>query len=175
MAIFQHKFKLLEREFEQWFAGALKKPPSDTQRLVEDIIKKYARNPPRNITEKSIFQMNQAKFNTYMEMWNRRVRLQEEGRLPSGREIRTRATAPPPETDSAARAGAGDHYRQVFDSYVAAKQKAGEGTSKLSYDAFRQKLEKQAEQLRSARGFKDVNFGVSVKDGKVSLVARPKK
>lgn len=179
MAIFQAKFKLLEREFEQWFAGALKKPPSDTQRLVEDIIKKYARNPPRNITEKSIFQMHQAKFNTYMEMWNRRVRLQEEGRLPSGREIRTRVTAPPPETDSGAGTGAGaganDRYRQVFDSYVAAKQKAGEGTSKLSYDAFRQKLEKQAEQLRSARGFKDVNFGVSVKDGKVSLVARPKK
>lgn len=175
MAIFQHKFKLLEREFEQWFSGALKKPPWDSQKAVEDIIKKYARNPPRNITEKSIFQMQQAKFNTYMEMWNRRVRMKEEGRLPSGREIRTRPTAPAPEPSVSAGAGGGDHYRKVFDSYVAAKQKAGEGTSKLSYDAFRQKLEKQAEQLRSARGFKDVNFGVSVKDGKVSLVARPKK
>jgi hypothetical protein len=58
---------------------------------------------------------------------------------------------------------------------VAAKQKAGEATSKLSYETFRKTLEKQADQLRSSRGFKDVNFGVAVKDGKVSVVARPKK
>jgi hypothetical protein len=119
--------------------------------------------------------MHQAKFNTYMEMWNRRMRLKEEGRLPSGREERSKRvaqpTAPPPDGGG----GGDDHYRKVFDSYVAAKQDAGEATAKLNYEGFRSALKKQADQLRSSRGIDKVNFGVTVKNGKVSVVARKKK
>ncbi|HXV64922.1 MAG TPA: MXAN_5187 C-terminal domain-containing protein [Vicinamibacteria bacterium] len=168
MAMFNRLFKLLEREFEQWFSGALRKPPWATQKRIANIVRKYSVNPPTNLTEQSIFAMNQAKFNTYMEMWNRRVRMKEEGRLPTGREIHTRPRdVPPPETD--------EPLREVFDSYVSAKRKAGEATSKLDYESFRKTLEKQAEHLRESRGFKEVDFGVAVKNGKVSVVARPKK
>jgi hypothetical protein len=114
--------------------------------------------------------MLQARFNTYMEMWNRRTRLKEEGRLPGQRESKRSPPkpAPPPAAPS-------DPFREVFDSFVAAKQKAGEATTKLNYESFRKTLEKQADQIRAAKGFKDVDFGVTVKDGKVSVVARPKK
>jgi hypothetical protein len=112
--------------------------------------------------------MLQARFNTYMEMWNRRTRLKEEGRLPGVRESPKRS-APKPAAPPA------DPFRQVFESFVAAKQKAGEATAKLSYESFRKTLEKQADQIRAAKGFKDVDFGVTVKDGKVSVVARPRK
>lgn len=173
MARLQKYFKLLEREYEQWFSGALPKPPWETQRIVEDIVKQYSRNPPRNITEQSIFSMHQAKVNTYMEMWNRRVRLKEEGKLPTGREERSKRVALPPRP--AEGGGGDDGYRKVFESYVAAKQKTGEATAKLNYESFKKALEKQANQLRAKRGFDDVNFGVSVKNGKVSVVARPKK
>ncbi len=173
MARLQKHFKMLEREYEQWFSGALPQPPWDTRRIVEDLVKKYARTPPQNITEQSIFSMHQAKVNTYMEMWNRRVRLKEEGRLPTGREERSKRVPPAPRPSKAA--GGGDGYREVFESYVAAKQKSGEATAKLNYESFKKALEKQASQLRAKRGFDDVNFGVSVKDGKVSVVARPKK
>jgi hypothetical protein len=173
MAKLQRYFKLLEREYEQWFAGALQKPPSDTKKVVEDIVRKYNVTPPRNLAEQSLFSMLQARYTTYNEMWNRKTRLKEEGRLPGGPEQRPRASAPQPRP--AATSSASDPYREVFDSFVAAKKQAGEATSKLNYEAFRKTLEKQADQLRSARGFKDVNFGVSVKDGKVSVVARPKK
>lgn len=108
-----------------------------------------------------------------MEMWNRRVRLKEEGRLPTGREERSKRVPPAARPSKAARGG--DGYREVFESYVAAKQKSGEATAKLNYESFKKALEKQASQLRAKRGFDDVNFGVSVKNGKVSVVARPKK
>lgn len=166
-------FKLLEREYEQWFSGALPTPPWHTQRICENIVKEYSRNPPRNLSEQSIFAMHQAKFNTYMEMWNRRMRLKEEGKLPTGREERSkRVPKPTPHPDAS---GGDDHYRKVFDSYVAAKKNAGEATGKLNYESFKSALEKQAAQLRSTRGIQDVNFGVSVKNGKVSVVARRKK
>jgi hypothetical protein len=103
-------------------------------------------------------------------MWNRRVRLKEEGRLPGGREERPRATAARPSSADRPAADGGDEFRQVFDKYVAAKQKAGQSTSNLNYESFRKVLSKQAKQLRSG-GYKDVNFGVSMKGGKVSVVA----
>ncbi len=174
MALLTTKFKQLEREYEQWFSGALPTPPWETQRICEEIVKRYNRNPPRNLSEQSIFSMHQAKFNTYMEMWNRRMRLKEEGKLPTGREERSKRVA------AVARAqkesdGGDDPFRKVYENYVAAKRQAGEATGTLNYEGFRSALEKQADQLRASRGITDVNFGVSVKNGKVSVVARRKK
>lgn len=171
----QKYFKLLEREYEQWFAGALQKPPWETKKVVEDIVRKYNISPPRNLAEQSLFSMLQARYSTYSEMWNRRTRLKEEGRLPGGPEERPRARSAPARAAADRESPSADPYREVFDSFVAAKKQAGEATSKLSYETFRKTLEKQADQLRSSKGFKDVNFGVAVKDGKVSVVARPKK
>jgi len=170
MAKLQRTFRLLEREYEQWFSGALPKPPTETQRVCEEIVRRYNISPPRNLSEQSLFSMLQARFNTYVEMWNRRTRLKEEGRIPGGRESPKRSAAKPPPP-----AAPSDPFRQVFDSFVAAKQKAGEATTKLSYESFRKTLEKQADQIRAAKGFRDVDFGVTVKNGKVSVVARPKK
>ena len=166
-------FKLLEREYEQWFSGALVTPPWTTQKKCEHIVREYSRNPPQNMSEQSIFAMHQAKFATYMEMWNRRMRLKEEGRLPTGRKERSKRVPAPTASPGG---GAGDDpYRKVFDSYVTAKQSAGEATAQLNYDSFKNALQKQADQLRTNRGIQNVNFGVSVKNGKVSVVARKKK
>ncbi len=167
--------KQLETEYEQWFSGALRQPPWETKKKIEAIIRRYNSSPPQNLAEQSVFQMLQSKFTTYNEMWNRRERLQEEGRLPGGRPGRPKRAAAksPPTTERAAPSG-GDPLRKVFDKYVAAKEKAGQKTANLNYDNFRRVLDKQAQQLRSG-GYKDVDFGVSMKGGKVSVVARPKK
>ncbi len=173
IAKLQHHFKLLEREYEQWFSGALPTPPIQTRKICENIVREYNRNPPRNISEQTIFSMHQAKFSTYMEMWNRRTRLKEEGRLPTGRAERSKRVQPKPTPGEAANHD--EPYRQVFDTYVAAKQRAGEATGKINYESFKNALSKQADQLRANRGLANVNFGVTVKGGKVSVVARRKK
>lgn len=174
IAKFQKFMKLLEREYEQWFSGALVKPPWETRRICEDIIKFYNRNMPRSLSEQSIFQMHQAKFNTYNEMWNRRMRLKEEGKLVTGKEERTKRVQPLAASAQKPDAKA-DPFRKVFDKYVAAREKTGQDTGKLDYDKFRKTLQKQALQIRDRGGYKNINFGISVKDGKVSVVARPKK
>ena len=173
MAKFTRHMKLLEREYEQWFSGALARPPMDTKRVCESIIKHYSRNMPRSLSEQSIFQMHQAKFNTYTEMWNRRMRLKEEGKLVTGKEERSKrvaAVAPPPNKE-----GKADPFRKVFDKYVEAREKTGLSAANLDYDKFKKTLQKQALQIRDKGGYKNINFGISVKDGKVSVVARPKK
>jgi hypothetical protein len=172
MRLLQERMKQLETEYEQWFAGALRVPPWATRKIVENVIRRYNRNPPQALAEQSVFQMHQSKFNAYSEMWERRIRLKEEGRLPSGREEHPRKVAPSAPPQAAKEKG--DNFRGVFDTYIAAKEKAGQGTKQLNYDNFRRHLEKQAEKVRSQHGY-DVDFGVSTKDGKISLVARRKK
>ena len=175
MARLQVTFKELEREYEQWFSGALPTPPWNTQRICEDIVNRYNRNPPKKVAEQTLFSMHQSKFRTYMEMWNRRMRLKEEGKLPTGREEHSKRVVASSKRSPSADVGGDDDYKKVFESYVTAKQKAGEATAKLSYDSFKRALKKQADQLGVSRGIENVNFGVSVKDGKVSVVARRKK
>jgi hypothetical protein len=170
MRLLKERIRQLEIEWEQWFAGILPKPPWENQRIIENVILRYSRNPPRSLSEQSVFQMYQSKFNTYSEMWNRRMRLKEEGRLPGGPEQKVRPKSPvtvkaPPKSDE---------MRNVFDDFVAAKEQAGQSTGKLTFDAFKHQLVKQRSKLQSERGY-DVDFGVTVKDGKVSLVARRKK
>jgi hypothetical protein len=167
----KQKMKQLETEYEQWFAGALIVPPWETQKAVENIIRFYNRNPPHGLAEQSVFQMHQSKYNVYSEMWNRRMRLKEEGRQATGKEERVRRVS----TRDKEPATEKDRFRQVFESYVNAKQKTGQSPGKLSYENFKRQLESRAQQLRVERGYDDVDFGVSVKDGKVSLVARRKK
>lgn len=169
MALLTQKMKQLETEYEQWFSGALVTPPWQTQKIVDEIVKRYGRNPPQSLMERSVFMMHQAKYNSYSEMWARRMRLKEEGKLITGKEERARVKRQP---DMPTESGQ-DEFRKVFDSYVAAKEKAGESTGKLTYDSFRKKLSQQADRFRKSG--KEVDFGVSVKDGKVSVVARRKK
>lgn len=166
--------KQLEIEYEQWFSGATPKPPGDTRKKVEDLIRRYNVSMPQNLAEAQVFQMHQAKFNSYSEMWNRRIRLKEEGRIPGQREAARPARAESPRPGPKGPATA-DKFREVFDQFVAAREKTGQGGAGLSYEAFRQKLAAQSDQLRAKGGYRDVDFGVSVKDGKVSIVAKPKK
>ncbi len=132
-------FKLLEREYEQWFSGALVTPPWSTQKKCENIVGEYSRNPPQNMSEQSIFAMHQAKFATHMEMWNRRMRLKEEGKLPTGRKERSKRVPRPGAPRDGGRGAGDEQYRKVFDSYVAAKQNAGEATAKLKLREFQER------------------------------------
>lgn len=64
--------------------------------------------------------------------------------------------------------------RQVYERLVAAKKRLNEPTDKLSFDAVKVSLAKQAERTREKHGCKSVDFDVVVKDGKAFLKAIPK-
>ncbi len=51
MKLLKDKMKQLETEYEQWFAGAVMVPPWATRKVVENIIKKYNRNPPQALAD----------------------------------------------------------------------------------------------------------------------------
>ena len=64
--------------------------------------------------------------------------------------------------------------RALYDSYVAAKKRCNEDTSRLSYDAMESTVARQIPELMTRYKAKSVEFKVDVKDGKAVLKAIPK-
>jgi hypothetical protein len=65
------------------------------------------------------------------------------------------------------------HFSQVFEEYLALRQKCGESVVGLSLDKFAAKLQSNRDQLISKHGCKSAQFTVYEKDGKAAIRAIP--
>src|SRR6187397_2410829 len=83
-------------EWEKFFGGVEKKPPMDTKARVEALIRKYAYAEIRNNTERFRYQTLSARYATFNELWNKRLRAIEEGRPVGLHGVHERHAAPPP-------------------------------------------------------------------------------
>lgn len=61
------------------------------------------------------------------------------------------------------------HYREVFDQFVAAKERLGESTERLRVASFSKRLQGSERQLIEKHGCRAVRFQVVEKGGSVSL------
>jgi hypothetical protein len=186
-------FRQLQIEWEKFFGGVEKKPPNELRARVEAIVKKYAYTEIRNNTERFRYQALASRFNTFNELWNKRMRAIEEGR-PLGLHGRAAiAAAQVPgatsaaTTGAAARAaatpGAGGEFRvrsaeqdesavrNLYEKFLQARQQAGEkGTVK--FDNFQKLISQQASRIMADKGAQAVDFRLETKEGKVSLKAK---
>ena len=67
------------------------------------------------------------------------------------------------------------HFRDVFNEFVATRDRCGEPADGLTYDKFAAKLRKNKDQLVAKYNCRTVRFQVYVKDGKAALKATPVK
>ncbi len=65
------------------------------------------------------------------------------------------------------------HFSQVFDAYVALRQKCGESIVGLSLEKFIAKLQSNRQQIIAKHNCKTATFTVYEKDGKAALRAVP--
>lgn len=68
-----------------------------------------------------------------------------------------------------------EHFRGVYDEFIAVKEQCGEPTAGVTFDKFIVTLRRNKEQIVSKHGAKSVRFTVYVKDGKAALKATPVK
>jgi hypothetical protein len=181
--------KQLQIEWEKFFGGVEKKPPTDLKAKVEAIIRQHANAEIRNNTERFRYQNLTARYNTFNEMWGKRLRALEEGRI-MGVHGPHAAKAPPPpamraERAAARPAGAGEvriqdperdneAMRSLFDRFLEERQKTGESAA-VKFEGFRKLVAQQTSRILSEKGGQAVSFRLETKDGKVSLKAKPLK
>ena len=74
------ELKRLESEYHMYFAGRLSRPPWEARKRVETLVKQCERAHIPNYASRFRFQSLQARFNAFVELWDRALRAREEGR-----------------------------------------------------------------------------------------------
>lgn len=166
----QRDVRQFQVDFERFFNGGLPLPPEELRNRIQAQLRNL-RNT--NITAAvDNFRLNdlEARYNSYNEMFNRRLRDVEEGRGPH----RVVAFVEKPRFDPRG----GIVFGPEIDSaaaealYHGLVSGPGDGP-KFDLDSFQTYLRRQTESIRQKTGCDEVQFRVAEEDGKLKLKARP--
>jgi hypothetical protein len=171
----ERQISQLKRDFEIYFAGASKQPPLDSWKKLEKSVRRYGQNTGYTYAQRFRFSTLSARFNTYQDLWNKQLRMKEEGKQAPGASAANQGTPPKPKSAPIEQKKIQPPFERVFKQYVAAKEKNGESSANLNLDKFAQLLKSQKDNLIKKYHCKDVEFYVAVEDGKTKLKAKPLK
>lgn len=188
----------LQVEWEKFFGGVERRPPNDLRTRIENLLRRYAGAEMRNATERFRYQTLTARYNTFNELWNKRLRAIEEGR-PVGYHGRFEKLheqhmaevmpAPSPEDElpeldlarmPPPRGGEirvespeldREAVRELFDRFQDARRATGESGA-VKFESFEKLISQQTVRILTEKGAQAVDFRLETKDGKVSLKAR---
>lgn len=177
----------LQTKWEMFFAGIDNKPPHELQRRVEKIIRDHAFQDIRNNTDRFRYQTLTARYNSFNELWQKRLRAREEGKAFGVHGLKADVLPPPaPERERRAPAGGGGTGREfrvgsadgddaqvqaLYQRYVEERERLGEGEAP-AYESFRQLIGQQTAKILGDKGARAVDFRLDSSQGKVSLKAR---
>jgi hypothetical protein len=164
----------LRIDFERFFSGALLMPPEDLRHRVQTQLRAVRNSNAGTAVDRFRLADIEARFNSYNELFNRRLRDREEGRQrlshqgPAPSAVRYDPTAgiviarhPDPDAVSA-----------LYQALSSAGQE-GAGGPRFDLATFGSYLQRQAAAIRDKTGCEDVQFRLAAEDGKLKLKARP--
>ena len=179
----------LRIEWEKFFGGVERKPPIDLKARVEALIRSHVDSEIRNNTERFRYHSLTARYNTFAELWGKRLRALEEGR-PVGLHGRAAAALPPPAAPApaptprearreVAEAGVrihdpardADALRGLYERFLEERKRAGEAAA-VRFENFQKLITQQTERILKEKGGQAVDFRLETRDGKVSLKAK---
>jgi|SRR5579872_4175522 len=171
--------KQLEVEYNQFFAGRLPRPPWETRKRVEALVKKWDRGYIQAAADRFQFDTLQRRYQTFIDLWDRGLRAREEGRpgpfmVPPAKPV----PAPKPEQKIVHVTAFQDPMREIdklhtlYDSLMDARREAGDDV--VPFHRFAALVKDQVSKAREG-GADEVAFRVAMVDGKVNFTVRPKR
>ncbi len=188
----------LQVEWEKFFGGVERRPPTVLRTRVENLIRRHMGSEMRNSTERFRYQTLTARYNTFNELWNKRLRALEEGRplgyhgrfekLHEQHMAEIQPPAPPedelpelelprmpPPRQGEVRVESPEldreAVRELFDRFQDARRSSGE-TGPVKFESFQKLISQQTVRILTEKGAQAVDFRLETRDGKVSLKAR---
>jgi hypothetical protein len=195
LAQMERDIRQLKIEYDMFFGGGRKRPPTEVEWRIELLVKRYAeRAGELKYGQRFRFNNLSQTYAKYKDMFRKRLAQREEGRVDrhygaAAKAIeaeRARAQAEAPEKPTvAAAAGESKSFRvvctepekesekvdQLFEAFVQAKKQAGEETSKLTRSGFNEFVRKKTKDLQSKKNCRDVEYVVETVGGQVKLKA----
>jgi hypothetical protein len=171
------ELKRLEAEYNMYFSGRLPRPPLETRGRVDALVKQYDRRHIQNYADRFRFTSLQARYATFVDLWDRGLRAREEGRpgpfghlaggdpaaanRPVDRVLYVTAFHDPQSEQQ--------KLQELYNALADARRALGE--TPVPYQKFSDLVRRQVTTLKAA-GAPEVAFRVAVKDGKVTFTAR---
>ena len=182
----------LKIEYDQYFGGGRKRPPTEIEWRIDMMVKRYAeRGGELKFAQRFRFNNLSQTYAKYKDIFRKKVAQKEEGKVQrhfgaAAKEIEAgRAKKEAEEHRVAAAAGQSGAFRmtcsepereaekvdQLYQAFVQAKQSAGEATGKLSRSSFNDFVLKKTKELQKQKNCRDVEYVVEVVEGQVKLKA----
>jgi hypothetical protein len=185
----------LRAEYEQYYAGGRRRIPSETQWLVDDKIEKFtARQAQFNVSQRFRFTNINQTYVKYAEVWRKRTQRKESGeqRRVFGAAARavveqrlaaeaqaavSETTTPTPSPLASFSISVGDPDREgekvqaLYKHLVVLRQEVGDTAGPPSFAAFERLVRQRTDELKK-NGVREIEYSVSLDNGRVKLKAR---
>ena len=170
--------KKLEAEYNMFFSGRAPRPPWETRKRVEALVKRWDRDHIETACDRFRFQTLQARFQKFVELWDRGLRAREEGRpgpfaQPAPKALPTKEQQDPSKvlyvTAFKDPMHEMDKLHSLYDTLMDARRQVGDDV--VPFHRFAALVKDQVTKLRDT-GSPEVAFRVAVKDGKVNFTVR---
>ena len=194
LAQIEKDIRQLKVEYDQYFGGGRKRPPTEIEWRIDTMMKRYGeRGGDMKIGQRFRFNNLSQTYAKYKDIFRKKVAQKEEGTVQrhfgaaaklveAGRKKKEAE-----EAVAAAAAGKanGKAFRmvcsepdretekvdQLYKAFVDAKQSAGEETGKLSRSSFNEFVRKKTQELQKQKNCRNVEYVVETVGGQVKLKA----
>jgi hypothetical protein len=199
LAQLERDIRQLKIEYDQYFGGGRKRPPTEIEWRIELVVKRYAERGGE-LKYGHRFRLNNLTqtYAKYKDIFRKKTQNKEEGKIQrhfgaAAKAIEAERAHKNPEkpaetpitaaeTVTAAAQGAfrvtcsepereAEKVDQLYQAFLQAKQQAGEQTGKLSRSSFNEFVLKKTKDLQKQKNCRDVEYVVEVINGQVKLKA----
>lgn len=174
----------LKIEYDIYFGGGSKKPPTDLEWRVQSLVKKYSDSGKMSFPQRFKYNSIVQKYAVYSDLWRQKLKIREEGyRRPQDamlgiqglrQEEKTAKDEPIRHEFEIANASEDRSIAQLFEALSAERKKAGLPPSG-TLESFQKFVQQKTEQIVKQSGCNSVQYSVEVQDGQVRLKAKAKK
>ena len=173
----EEDIRRLKIEFDQFFNGAVKRPPYDTKGRVETLVKRLSDDRTLSYAHRYRLNSMASRYNAFRELWRRTMQGREEGR-DSGSAARATAKEEAVAAFKKTNFVCDDAHKDVelvkniYSTLLEAKKACGEPTEDFSFPRFHRLIASQADGLKERLGCEKVSFSIDVEGGHVSFKAK---
>jgi len=191
LAALERDIRQLKIEYDMYFGGGRKRPPTEIEWRIELVVKRYGeRGGDMKYGQRFRYGNLAQTYAKYKDIFRKRLANREEGKVQrhfgaAAKAIEAERARAQTATDAAASAEAAKVFRvvctapeketdkveQLYEAFVRAKKEAGEEMHKMTRAGFNEFVRKKTKDLQSQKNCHEVEYVVETIDGQVKLKA----
>jgi len=191
--VLEDQLRRLKVEYDMYFGGGSKKPPTDIEWKVKNLLKKHSDGGRMNYAQRFRYTTLQQRYALYNALWQQKLLIKEEGyRRPQDAVLDIQGIRTNEEHEAQKELkhhGHGGEERpfrmsfsddpdpqqveSLFSALTEARKKTGE-KSAANLDSFKKFVKQKTSQLQKEYNCKSVEYTVELQGGQAKLKAKPK-